>query len=94
MLVVVLFEHDVRAIACVVSCAGRTLFHARRRVSFASVARAVRARSRVDSRVSRAVVYVVSHVIRALFCTVSRVLTRHSRVLRMPFSRVSRGVCA
>jgi hypothetical protein len=43
--------------------------------------RAVRARSRVDSCVSRAVVCVVPRVVRALFFIVSRVVTRLSRVI-------------
>jgi hypothetical protein len=42
--------------------------------------RAVRMRSRVDSRVSRVVVCVVPRAIRALFFTVSCVVTRLSRV--------------
>jgi hypothetical protein len=43
--------------------------------------RAVRARSRVDSRVSHVVVCVVPRAVRALFFTVSRVITHFSRVI-------------
>jgi hypothetical protein len=48
--------------------------------------RACRARSHADSR---AVVCVVSRVVRALFRTVSRVVTRRVRVSRVPFTRVA-----
>ena len=44
--------------------------------------RACRARSRADSRV-------VSRVVRALFHTVSRVVTRRVRASRVPFTRVA-----
>ena len=48
--------------------------------------RAVRARSRVDSR---AVVRVVSRAIRALFRAVSCVVTRRGRASRVPFTHVA-----
>jgi hypothetical protein len=47
---------------------------------------ACRARSRANSR---AVVCVVSRAVRPLFHTVSRVVTRHVRVSRVPFTRVA-----
>jgi hypothetical protein len=46
------------------------------------VSRVVRARSRVDSRVSHAAVCVIPRAVRALFHTVSRVVTRLSALSR------------
>jgi hypothetical protein len=48
--------------------------------------RACRARSLADSR---AVVRVVSRAVRALFRTVSNVVTRRVRASRVPFTRVA-----
>jgi hypothetical protein len=49
----------------------------------------VRARSSVDSRVSHAIVRVVSRAVRVLFHTVSRVVTRRVRVSCVPFTHVA-----
>ena len=50
---------------------------------------AVRARSRIDSRVSCTIVRIVLHVVYALFRTVSRVVKRHSHGSRVVRARRS-----
>jgi hypothetical protein len=51
---------------------------------------AVRARSRIDSRVSCTIVRVVLHAVRVLFRTMSRVVKRHSHGSRVVRTRRSR----
>jgi hypothetical protein len=67
-------------LVCYCSCAALFTCH-----------RAVRPRSRIDSHVSRTVVYVVSHAVHVLSRTMSRVVTRRVRASRVPFERVARA---